>query len=614
MKASDLTTGKQRKKAGRLLRQHRRDQPAGWRYEILLALLAALAAAVALAPQVFAVFTPPMWVRIVLFVLAGVLALTVAVVRLRSTQLGRRPRFAGRGRERSWWLLLAVVLFAALWAIAQVLGWPVWARAALAGLAAAAPLVISELRARAGQDDTLARLVERWVAVSAGHGRLLRVRDVGLDQLRVHAARVQVPYIERDQQDKLEEAVGPGQAVLVVGHSMSGKTRLAAEAVKQKFPEALLLPAESGKALRELFDGGLDPAGIVVWLDDLERFLGTDGLTVGLLNRLTTARAIVVATIRVGQWETYRPRDELRPQEWEVLQRFSGISLQRRLTGPELGRVRAMVNDPGVLAAVDHYGLAEYLGAGPEALDKFEKGEIANPVGYALVRAAVDWRRTGFTRPVSQQVLASALPTYLADRPDVPRTNQAIDEGLAWATAKINETVALLGQVFAGSNGPVFEAFDYLIDQLTPTSMPVPDLMWALALEQAESAELTLIGIDAYQAGRPATAETAWRRAIDSGGAEQAPTAAIALGQLLREQGDLEGARAAYRQAIASGHAEWAPPAANNLGLLLREQGDLEEAKAAYGQAIASGHAEWAPVAVVELERLLRSTPPPATS
>ena len=52
---------------------------------------------------------------------------------------------------------------------------------------------------------------------------------MGLDQLRVHAAGVLVPYIQRNQQDKLEAAVAPGQAVLVVGNSMSGKTRLAAE-------------------------------------------------------------------------------------------------------------------------------------------------------------------------------------------------------------------------------------------------------------------------------------------------------------------------------------------------------------------------------------------------
>ena len=211
---------------------------------------------------------------------------------------GRRVRFANRGHVRSWWLLLAAVLAAVLWAIAQVLGWPVWARAVLAGLAAVMTVIIPGVRAWFGQIVTRERLVEQGVAVSGGYGRLPRVRDVGLEQLRVHAARVQVPYIERDQQERLEAAVGPGQAVLVVGHSMSGKTRLAAEVVKRKFADAPLLPAESGKALRELFDGGLDPAGIVVWLDDLERFLGVDGLTVGLLNRLTTGGAIVVATIR----------------------------------------------------------------------------------------------------------------------------------------------------------------------------------------------------------------------------------------------------------------------------------------------------------------------------
>lgn len=306
---------------------------------------------------------------------------------------GRRPRFVTRGRERSLWLLLAVVLAAVLWAMAQVLGWPVWARAVLSGLAAAAPLIVSEWRARAEQDHTRARLLDQRVAVSGGHRQLLRVRAVRLDQLRVHAARVQVPYLERDQQTKLEKAVGPGQAALVIGHSMSGKTRLAAEVIKRKFPNAPLVAAESGEALRELFNGELDPAGLVVWLDDLERFLGADGLTVGLFNRLTTAGAIVVATIRVEQRETFRPRDQLRPPEWEVLERFVPVSLQRRLSVSELKRVRAEVDDPGVLAGVEHYGLAEYLGAGPEALDKFEKGEITNPVGHALVRAAVDWRR-----------------------------------------------------------------------------------------------------------------------------------------------------------------------------------------------------------------------------
>jgi tetratricopeptide (TPR) repeat protein len=546
-------------------------------------------------------------------------------------KLGRHARFAGRGRVRSWWLLLAVVLAAVLWVTAQVLGWPVWARAVLAGLAATVPLIVAELRAWFGQGDTRARLVEQGVAVSGGYSRLPRVRAVGLDQLRVHAAQVQVPYIERDQQDKLEEAVGPGKAALVVGHSMSGKTRLAAEVVKRKFPDAALIAVESGKALRELVDGGLNPAGVVVWLDDLERFLGTDGLTVGLLNRLTTGGAIVVATIRVEQRETYRPQSELWPPEWEILQRFSEISLQRRLTGLELGRVRGTVNDPGVLAAVDHYGLAEYLGAGPEALDKFEKGEIANPVGQALVRAAVDWRRVGLTRPVSQQVLTTSLPTYLTDRPDVPRTKQAIAEGLAWATRKINETIALLGQVFASSDEPVFEAFDYLIDQLIRTSTPVPDPMWFFALEQAESAELRAVGLAAEQAGELTVAETAWRRAVEEGDPKTAPISAVLLGSLLHNRlGNLEGAIAVYQRAIDSftpleidaasvketkdayqwaiyvAHATATLWAAYGLGRALRDLGNLKDAIATFQWVSDSGEAPVASLAAIDLGALLR--------
>ncbi len=515
---------------------------------------------------------------------------------------GRRAGFVGRCRERALWLLGAAVLIAVLWAIAQVLGWPLWARAVLAVLAAAAALIIPELRAWFVQAAAQAQLVKQRVRVSGGRGRLLRVRDVGLNELGVHAARVQVPYIKRDQQDKLEEAVGPGQAVLVEGHSMSGKTRLAAQVVKCKFPDALLLFAKSGKALRELLDGGQVPAGAVIWLNDLEQFLGADGVDKGLLDQLTNGRTIVVATIRIEVKKGYRPRAEQWPPEWDVIKVFGEpITLERRNTPHELDLIRATVNAPGVLAAIERYGLAEYLGGGPEALDKFKDGESENPVGHALVRAAIDWRRIGLTRPVSKDVLVRALPTYLADPLDVPRTTQAIDEGLAWATEKINKTVALLGQVVTDTNGPVFEAFDYLVDELTRTGPPVPDPMWELALEQAQSAELVIVGLAADRVGKQVTAETAWRRAIDSGQAD----VAVLLGWWLEKHGDLEGAKAAFQQAIDSGHADAAPSAAYNLGNLLKEQGDVEGAKAAYQRAIDSGHPDVAPRAVYNLGDLL---------
>ena len=45
------------------------------------------------------------------------------------------------------------------------------------------------------------------------------------------------------------------------------------------------------------------------------------------------------------------------------------------------------------------------------------------------------------------------------------------------------------------------------------------------------------------------------------------------LGVLLEDQGDVQGAKDAFQKAIDSGHADAAPTAAVNLGVLLEEPG-----------------------------------------
>ena len=143
--------------------------------------------------------------------------------------------------------------------VASALKWSGWAIGVPAAVAAVAALPVSQLRARFKLDD------ERDDAGGGGghraqpDGPVATSTGPGLAQLRVHAAQVRVPYIERDAQQQVAEAIGPGRAVLLVGHSMAGKTRLAAQVVQHRFPDAPLLVPESGKALRELMDKGLDP-------------------------------------------------------------------------------------------------------------------------------------------------------------------------------------------------------------------------------------------------------------------------------------------------------------------------------------------------------------------
>lgn len=178
------------------------------------------------------------------------------------------------------------------------------------------------------------------------------------------------------------------------------------------------------------------------------------------------------------------------------------------------------------------------------------------------MRAAVDWRRVGFVRPMPRSVLTAALPAYLAHRDDVARDPEALDAGLRWATEKINETVALLRRADEKRCGEAFEAFEYLIDYVASRNDPVPDGMWLLAVEAADRSETVDVGYAAYKEGRFAVAEEACRCATYAGDTAGART----LGEMLERRGT------AHEMRTRSGEGSNAPPGMTGLrSLLLRK-------------------------------------------
>jgi hypothetical protein len=330
-------------------------------------------------------------------------------------------------------------------------------------------------------------------------------------QLRIHASRLEVRYIERDKQAEVDSALMARRPLLIVGHSMAGKTRLAGSRVRELCPDATLLVPLPGAALRELVAHRLELANTIVWLDDLERFLtGENWLDPGLLDALVVGGAEIVATIRRNALEVYRPSDEARPPQWETVSRFTRIDLARQLSVKESQNVDANIADGAVREAIHHYGLAEYLGAGPEAVDRFDNGETECPVGAALVRAAIDWRRAGLARLVRPHDLRAALHIYLQERPDVSVDEDSVTAGLRWAMEKVNETVSLLVPNYSASGEnvdtrhqsgdlPLFEVFDYLVDVLVERAASsdrvqrdnalIPIDMYRLVVETTSRAE-----------------------------------------------------------------------------------------------------------------------------
>ena len=174
---------------------------------------------------------------------------------------------------------------------------------------------------------------------------------------------------------------------------------------------------------------------------------------------------------------------------------------------------------------------------------------------------------------------------------------------MQWATREVNPTVAIL----QADEPDCFAVYDYALDFLSREALPIPEKTWHVLIDAGSPADLIAVGYTAEVTfHQHETAQRAWRKAADSGDADAAPTAAVNLGVLLKEQGDTEGARAAWQLAIDSGHTDAAPKAAVNLGILLKEQGDTEGARATYQLAIDSGHTDQAPTAAVNLGVLLQ--------
>ena len=189
----------------------------------------------------------------------------------------------------------------------------------------------------------------------------------------------------------------------------------------------------------------------MLWLDDLERYLGAGGLTAAQVGRLLTGQGhhrVIVATIRAAERTRITadaPGDDAGRQASrdirQVLDLAHPIRVDRMFTSEELERAEARNWDPRIAEAIGHadsYGIAEYLAAGPELLrdwqDARDSSEGPNARGAALVAAAIDIRRAGYTSPIPRALLGHVHEQYLADPEHAHAPREPAADAWAWAT------------------------------------------------------------------------------------------------------------------------------------------------------------------------------------
>lgn len=445
------------------------------------------------------------------------------------------------GRQNRPWARLVAVLTvsAAIGLLAALLG----PEASTGVLGAAAAAVVSVLAVGAQSEwqrhsDAVRRRPEA-LEIASPRRRFPLVRDLR-DPIAVgvHPAETteregrldRVPtYVTRDMEPHLHAALRRGGFVLLVGESTAGKTRAAFEAIRMLHPDQDFVAPSTREAIAVLLDEWEASNGCVVWLDDLERFLGPGGLTTSTLHRLLIShpQMLILATMRSHEYDRYRDRAEIEisgpAQEiWRqgraVLRQAQVVHVERRWTATERERARALTTDPRLVRALagdQRFGVAELLAAGPELVEGWKHAWVPgnHPRGAALVAAAVDARRAGYHGPLPVEVLQQLHAGYLIRRGGVELRPETFQDALNWAltpTVPAGANSLLLGDV---ENGLL--AFDYLID--LPAQEAIPEPVWVAVMDLASPHEAYTIACNVYLYGDFTLALPAFRRAAEAG-------------------------------------------------------------------------------------------------
>jgi transcriptional regulator with XRE-family HTH domain len=273
----------------------------------------------------------------------------------------------------------------------------------------------------------------------SGPGTAIRVAECDGLSLGVHRAIAEPgidpdslpPYVPRDDDDSgegvratVEAMAHDGGFLVVVGDSSVGKTRTLYEAVRASLPSWWLVQPDSADEIRELVDAVAGDARLVVWLDELQRFLGGErGLNAATVRHLLRGpgRVLLVGTL----WPVYHSAYVARPTGTEadpypteraVLElarvlRLGDFSDAERRRAAELA-----ADDPRIRRALNtaDHGFTQTMAAGPQLIARWQS---ADPYAKAFINAALDAARLGMWHPLPAALLRRAAPGYCATVP-----------------------------------------------------------------------------------------------------------------------------------------------------------------------------------------------------
>jgi hypothetical protein len=243
--------------------------------------------------------------------------------------------------------------------------------------------------------------------------------------------------------------------------------------------------------------------------------------------------------------------------------------------------------------------VAEYLACGPQLFkqwgDAWSLG--SNPRAAALITAAVDCRRAGFSGPIPRRLLAALHETYLRDRGGASLRPEELDAAWDWALSLRKSGSAPLRPV----TDDTCDVFGYLVDEYRRRHHEPPTEATARAvLEHAGPADANGIAMAAWAGRRTELAREAllrYREALTPGDPALLAVQVNLTVTMLRLNGYQSGLFAAedeFRSVLATAETRddldpgFAPTVRGKLANVLLAQGKLSEAESQYRAVVAT--------------------------
>ncbi|MEV3926981.1 hypothetical protein [Actinomadura coerulea] len=397
---------------------------------------------------------------------------------------------------------------------------------------------------------------------SSGPGRFISRWDpVVLGVHRAIGGQVLPWYVRRAHDDVLYALLDPAPAasrlVVLRGGSSTGKTRAAYQAVHDRFPHWPVLYPRTAAALTKLLEQGV-PARSVLWLNELRDYAddpaGSDALF-ALADLLTGRdRIVAITTVWPSFWKTYTtdPRggqpgaaDPTRavrhlvvalpdltghsPADVDAAGGGGVLDVAAQFTDQDLHAAHRSGDRTlnAAIIAARRAGAAgritQYL-AGVFDLLEHVQGVGADPLGQALIFAAMDATGMGCSSPLPLTLLEQAAVGYLPSQHRAvtqQRWSGRLAEGWEYATRQLKGAVRALEPVPPGDHIGVagYRLADYLDqDARTTRADQLPPIgFWTAAAAQAPPTDQTTLGNAAWCCGLYRHAAQLWKNATTHG-------------------------------------------------------------------------------------------------